>query len=446
MLFRLQNSIHPIQPPFLGENPGIDQPCPKIGTKPFSIGEKFGFAAGQRIGPAHPARHAGKDVGNAFDADVAEEPVLLRHHRQGDTGMVRQLRGARGKLSVDAVAIFGKGLVMQFVQCTCKQMVIENVHQHPRVATARGGHAGAALAEGWVRFGMAVDRAMQGHAARQVRRQAARQRPLDPVADDAADDQGRRVTGEQRVGEEVHGGIEVFSSNAYYPRMNNLLATLELQTGADPRFSVIWMHGLGADGSDFEPIVPELGLDSAPDVRFVFPNAPAIPVTCNGGYVMPAWYDIITLDSTTRRVDEAGIVRSRAAIRRLIERENRRGVPCQRIFLAGFSQGGAIAYTTALTHPERLAGVIALSTYIPTPQLLESEATAANAGLEIFAAHGTEDDVVAPELGTRARDLLLRLGCPVAWHAYPMPHSVCIEEVIDIGRWLHERMAVLDRG
>ncbi|MCM2288852.1 MAG: carboxylesterase [Sulfuritalea sp.] len=223
--------------------------------------------------------------------------------------------------------------------------------------------------------------------------------------------------------------------------MDDLLATLELQTGADPRFSVIWMHGLGADGSDFEPIVPELGLDSAPDVRFVFPNAPAIPVTCNGGYVMPAWYDIITLDSTTRTVDEAGIVRSRNAIRRLIERENRRGVPCARIFLAGFSQGGAIAYTTALTHAERLAGVIALSTYIPTPALLEAEATAANVGLEIFAAHGTEDDVVAPELGTRARDLLLRLGCPVAWHEYPMPHSVCIEEVIDIGRWLRARMA-----
>ena len=223
--------------------------------------------------------------------------------------------------------------------------------------------------------------------------------------------------------------------------MDDLLTTLELQTGADPRFSVIWMHGLGADGSDFEPIVPELGLELAADVRFVFPNAPAIPVTCNGGYVMPAWYDIITLDSTTRHVDEAGILRSRAAIRRLIARENERGVPCERIFLAGFSQGGAIAYTAALSHPERLAGVIALSTYIPSSRLLEAEATAANAGLEIFAAHGTQDDVVAPELGTRARDLLLRLGYPVAWHEYPMPHSVCIEEVVDVGRWLRLRMA-----
>ncbi len=226
--------------------------------------------------------------------------------------------------------------------------------------------------------------------------------------------------------------------------MDDLLSTLELQAGDDPRFSVIWMHGLGADGSDFEPIVPELGLDPAPGVHFVFPNAPSIPVTCNGGYVMPAWYDIITLDSTSRTVDEAGILRSRNAIRRLIERENRRGVPCARIFLAGFSQGGAVAYTTALTHAERLAGVIALSTYIPSPRLLEAEATAANSGLEIFAAHGSEDDVVATDLGSRARDLLLRLGHPVEWHEYPMPHSVCIEEVIAIGTWLRERMAAIE--
>ena len=281
---------------------------------------------------------------------------------------------------------------------------------------------------------------MQGDAAYQVRRQAAGQRPLDPVADDAARDQRGRITGEQCMGKEVHGGIGLFASSKYHPHMDNLLTTLELQTDADPRFSVIWMHGLGADGSDFEPIVPELGLDSAPGVRFVFPNAQAIPVTCNGGYVMPAWYDIISLDSTTRTVDEAGIVRSRAAIRRLIERENRRGIPCARIFLAGFSQGGAIAYTAALTHAERLAGVIALSTYIPSPRLLETEATAANAGLEIFAAHGSGDDVVSPALGTRARELLLRLGYPVEWHDYPMPHSMCIEEVVDIGCWLRARL------
>lgn len=228
--------------------------------------------------------------------------------------------------------------------------------------------------------------------------------------------------------------------------MDELLETIELQTGAEPRFSVIWMHGLGADGSDFVPVLPHLGLAGAPAIRFVFPNAPEIPVTCNGGYVMPAWYDIITLDSTTRRVDEAGILRTRAAIRHLIERENQRGVPCERIFLAGFSQGGAIAYTTGLTHAERLAGIIALSTYIPTPDLLQREAAATNAVLPVFAAHGTEDDVVSPELGTRARDLVQGRGHPLEWRDYPMPHSVCIEEIIDIGAWLRARMAEIEAG
>lgn len=223
--------------------------------------------------------------------------------------------------------------------------------------------------------------------------------------------------------------------------MNELLSAIEIETAALPRYSVIWLHGLGADGSDFEPVVPELGLESGPGVRFIFPHAPQIPVTCNGGYVMPAWYDIVSLDVDSRVVDEAGIIASRQAIRRLIERENRRGVPCARIFVAGFSQGGAVAYTTALTHAESLAGVIALSTYIPTPTLLETEATAANRAVPIFAAHGSDDDVVSPGLGIRARDFLLRQGYDVEWHEYPMPHSVCLEEVQDIGRWLGARMA-----
>ncbi len=223
--------------------------------------------------------------------------------------------------------------------------------------------------------------------------------------------------------------------------MDDLLPAIEIETAAIAQFSVIWMHGLGADGSDFEPIVPELGLAGSPGVRFIFPHAPEIPVTCNGGYVMPAWYDIISLDANSRTVDEAGIIASRQAIRRLIERENQRGVPCARIFLAGFSQGGAVAYITALTHPESLAGVIGLSTYIPTPELLATEATAANQTVPIFAAHGSEDDVVSPELGIRARDLLIRHGYGVEWHDYPMPHSVCLEEVQEIGRWLRDRMA-----
>jgi phospholipase/carboxylesterase len=222
--------------------------------------------------------------------------------------------------------------------------------------------------------------------------------------------------------------------------MDELLPAIEVETAEMPRFSVIWLHGLGADGSDFEPVVPELGLDDGPGIRFIFPHAPHIPVTCNGGYVMPAWYDIISLDSTARTVDEAGIIQARQAIRRLIARENLRGVPCSRIFLAGFSQGGAIAYTTALTHLEALAGVIALSTYIPTPKLLEEEATIANHTAPIFAAHGTEDDVVSPELGIRARDFLIHHGYRVEWHEYPMPHTVCLEEIREIGRWLRDRM------
>jgi len=223
--------------------------------------------------------------------------------------------------------------------------------------------------------------------------------------------------------------------------VDELLPAIEVETAEMPRFSVIWLHGLGADGSDFESVVPELGLDVSPGVRFIFPHAPQMPVTCNGGYVMPAWYDIISLDSSNRSVDEAGIIHSRQAIRRLIARENRRGVPCARIFLAGFSQGGAVAYTTALTHPEPLAGLIALSTYIPTPQRLEDEATDANKAVPVFAAHGSEDDVVSPELGIRARDFLIRRGYPVEWHEYPMPHSVCLEEIKEIGRWLRNRMA-----
>ena len=223
--------------------------------------------------------------------------------------------------------------------------------------------------------------------------------------------------------------------------MAQLLLAIEVETTSNPQYAVIWLHGLGADGSDFEPVVPELGLDDQPGVRFIFPHAPEMPVTCNGGYVMPAWYDIITLEKHSRRVDEAGIVHSRQAIRQLIERENQRGIPCERIFLAGFSQGGAVAYTTALTNSERLAGLIALSTYIPVQRLLTDEATEANKAIPVFAAHGMDDDVVAPELGMAARDFLLEQGYSVEWHEYPMPHSVCLPEVKAIGKWLKARIA-----
>ena len=223
--------------------------------------------------------------------------------------------------------------------------------------------------------------------------------------------------------------------------MEDLLLPIEIETSANPEFAVIWMHGLGADGSDFVPVVPELGLGDSPGVRFVFPHAPEIPVTCNGGYVMRAWYDIISLEPASRQVDEAGILQSRQMIRALIARENQRGIPNRRIFLAGFSQGGAIAYTTALTYPEPLAGVIALSTYIPSQRLLAEEATEANRETPIFAAHGTEDEVVALELGMQAREFLRQRGYKLEWHEYPMPHSICLEEIELIGGWLQARMA-----
>ena len=222
--------------------------------------------------------------------------------------------------------------------------------------------------------------------------------------------------------------------------MKDLLSPIEVETANNPRYAVIWLHGLGADGADFPPIVPELGLAAQPGVRFIFPHAPHIPVTCNGGYVMRAWYDIISLAPDSRQVDENGIVASRATVRDLIARENRRGIPCARIFLAGFSQGGAIALTTALTHDEPLAGVIALSTYLPAPALVTRELSAANRDLPVFAAHGSHDDVVAPTLGRQARDFLVAHGYAVDWHEYPMPHSVCLEEIAALGAWLRARL------
>ncbi|WP_423198857.1 MULTISPECIES: alpha/beta hydrolase [unclassified Cupriavidus] len=220
-----------------------------------------------------------------------------------------------------------------------------------------------------------------------------------------------------------------------------LLPAIEFETAPDPTHAVIWMHGLGADGSDFAPVVPELGLAGAPPIRFIFPHAPALPVTANGGYVMPAWYDILSFDEVGRRADEAGIRASRQAIRALIARENARGVPSANIVLAGFSQGGAIAYTAGLTHPERLAGIVALSTYIPSTELVARDASTANAGLPILAAHGSEDEVVPLGLGERARDFVQGRGHPVEWHTYPMPHSVCLEEIAAIGAWLRARFA-----
>ena len=221
-----------------------------------------------------------------------------------------------------------------------------------------------------------------------------------------------------------------------------MLETLVLDTGPEPRTTLIVLHGLGADGHDFEPIVDELELPPRP-IRFIFPHAPRRPVTINGGMRMPAWYDILepTLDPASRREDAQGIRGSQAQVEALVARERERGVPDSRIVLAGFSQGGAVAYTTALSHPEALGGVIALSTYIPSTDLLASELSVANRTIPVFAGHGCEDDVVSPALGMQARDFLRSQGYAVDWQEYPMPHSVCLEEVQAIGRWLRERLA-----
>lgn len=203
--------------------------------------------------------------------------------------------------------------------------------------------------------------------------------------------------------------------------------------------SVIWLHGLGADGHDFEPIVPELGLPET--VRFVFPHAPVRPVTVNGGMSMRAWYDIYGVGAGFDE-DEAGTRDSEARVIRLIERESELGVASERIVVAGFSQGGAIALHTALRYPHRLAGVMALSTYVPLRRLLEAERHQANQQTPIFMAHGRHDAVVPFDYGRLSKDLLESLGYAVEWHDYPMEHSVSLEEVQDISAWLRRVLAL----
>jgi phospholipase/carboxylesterase len=211
--------------------------------------------------------------------------------------------------------------------------------------------------------------------------------------------------------------------------------TIEVETGKQPTGSVIWMHGLGADGHDFGPIVPELVRPNERALRFVFPNAPVRPVTINAGYAMRAWYDIIGIDRHSQP-DEAGIRASDAIVRGLIRRENERGIPTNRIVLAGFSQGGAMSLMTGTRYPEKLAGIMALSCYMLLAPKLEAERSSANGATPIFMAHGTQDPVVPYALGEESRQLLEKLGYPVEWHSYPMPHSVCVEEVADIAAWL----------
>ena len=216
------------------------------------------------------------------------------------------------------------------------------------------------------------------------------------------------------------------------------LPCVELEPKEPARASVIWLHGLGADGHDFEPVVPMLGLAEDAAVRFVFPHAPSMPVTVNGGMVMPAWYDIQGLDFD-RRADVEGVERSAEQLRALVARENQRGIPPQRTFLAGFSQGGAIAMHVALRFPERLAGLIALSTYLAVP-VEAQELGGCATELPVFMGHGSLDPMVALPMGTAARDRLQALGLTVAWHEYPMAHQVCAEEIEALGAWLSERL------
>ncbi|MBI3347660.1 MAG: alpha/beta fold hydrolase [Burkholderiales bacterium] len=218
-----------------------------------------------------------------------------------------------------------------------------------------------------------------------------------------------------------------------------MLETHEIETGPQPRTTLIVLHGLGADGFDFVPICGELRLQALGDIRYVFPHAPQRPVTLNNGYVMRAWYDILGLD-LVRREDEAGLRESQQQIAALIDRERERGVPAERIVLVGFSQGCAMTLMTALRYPHRLGGAVGLSGYLPLAATTMAERSAANAGLPIFLAHGTQDPIVAPARGTASRDALRALGHEVEWHDYPMPHSVCAEEIADMNAWLLKQL------
>ncbi len=212
-------------------------------------------------------------------------------------------------------------------------------------------------------------------------------------------------------------------------------APVELETGPDPSATVIWLHGLGADGHDFEALVPELGLPDRPALRFVFPHAPYRPVTLNRGYVMRAWYDI-AMGAQGLTQDAAHIAESAATITALIAHEERRGIPARRIVLAGFSQGGVVALSTGLRHPQTLAGILALSVPLVTPEALAGAVHPANRTTPVFLAHGRYDPLVPFARGEHVHRVLAGAGLPVEWHAYPMEHSVCREEVRDIAAWL----------
>ncbi len=211
--------------------------------------------------------------------------------------------------------------------------------------------------------------------------------------------------------------------------------SIQINPTAAHKASIIWLHGLGADGNDFASIVPELHLSNDLGIRFVFPHAPMIPVTINGGYVMRAWYDIVSLD-VDKHADKNGIQQSVALLTQLIDHEVSLGIPTNKIIVAGFSQGAVVALTTGLTYAKQLGGILALSGYLPDATNVLTNAADANKTTPIFVGHGTQDTVVPYFLGQQTESALTTAGYTVAWHSYPMPHSVCMEEIDDIGRWI----------
>jgi len=228
--------------------------------------------------------------------------------------------------------------------------------------------------------------------------------------------------------------------------MTSILPHIALESGPNPAYSIIWLHGLGADGEDFVPIAEEIDLPVT--VRYIFPHAPMRPVTINNGYVMPAWYDILVGAASAeisanigRQEDAAGIRASQAEIEKLITQEKQRGIKAGNIFLAGFSQGGAVALHTGLRHQERLGGILALSTYLPLPSTTPAEASVEAKHTPIFMAHGLSDPVIPYAFGRASADVLLHQGYLLEWHGYDMPHSVCPEEIRDIEHWLRTRLA-----
>jgi len=219
-----------------------------------------------------------------------------------------------------------------------------------------------------------------------------------------------------------------------------MLDTVENETGADPQWSVLWLHGLGADGHDFAPIVPELVRPHWPAIRFVFPHAPVQPITINNGVPMRAWYDIVSMDFRSR-ADSAGVDASIVELELLIEREIARGIPAERILLAGFSQGGAVILSALMRRTRPLAGLIALSTYLPDPAKAAAARVAGAISVPVFMAHGTQDPVIPVAIAEHTAQTLGALGLPVEWHTYTMAHQVCADELDALGNWLEARLA-----